>query len=50
MQESPGIPSVSIGISVAPVTALFPVSDAMIPSKEPFPNSSGSLDARWASL
>ena len=47
-QPSPGMPSVSSGISVAPVTALLADSAAAMPSTEPFPNSSGCLDMERA--
>ena len=41
----PGIPIVINGISDPPITALFEVSDAMIPSTIPVPNFSGYFDA-----
>ena len=43
---SPGIPSVIIGISAPPVTALFADSGAAMPSTAPSPNSPG----RWLSF
>ncbi|EJW93306.1 hypothetical protein EVA_18586 [gut metagenome] len=47
---SPGIPRVSKGIRVAPVTALLAASAAAIPSTEPCPNSSGCFDMFFAVL
>ena len=47
---SPGMPRVSRGIRVAPVTALLADSAAAIPSTEPWPNSSGCLDMFLAVL
>lgn len=41
----PGIPRDKSGIKEPPVTALLAASDAIIPSTDPFPNSSGFLDA-----
>ena len=36
--DSPGMPSVSVGISEPPVTALFAASEPATPSMEPLPN------------
>ena len=47
---SPGMPRVSRGIRVAPVTALLADSAAAMPSTEPWPNSSGCLDMFLAVL
>ena len=47
---SPGMPKVSRGIRVAPVTALLAASAAAMPSTEPCPNSSGCLDMFLAVL
>ena len=44
----PGMPSAMVGIRLAPTTALFAASVAMIPSGLPFPNDSGDPDARRA--
>ena len=46
----PGMPKVSSGIIAVPVTTLLAVSGAAIPSSEPWPNSSGVFDQRFASL
>ena len=46
----PGKPKANNGIIAAPVAALFAVSAATTPSGSPFPNFSGSLDQRTASL
>ena len=47
---SPGMPRVSRGMRVAPVTALLADSAAATPSTEPCPNSSGCLDRFLAVL
>ena len=49
-QPSPGMPSVSRGMRVAPQTALLADSAAATPSTEPWPNSSGCLDIFFAVL
>ena len=45
----PGIPKASVGTIAPPVAALFAASAPATPSIEPFPNSSGLLDHRFAS-
>ena len=47
---SPGTPSASKGMSVAPQVPLFPASDAATPSISPLPKFSGFFEVRWASL
>ena len=46
----PGIPSANVGTIAPPVAELFAASLPAIPSGEPFPNSSGFFDQRFASL
>ena len=45
---SPGMPSVSSGTSVGPLTALLAASAAAMPSNSPLPNFSGVLEALLA--
>ena len=47
--SSPGILRVNIGIMLEPQTALLADSAAAIPSTDPFPYFSGSLEVRFAS-
>ena len=42
--DSPGMPSVSVGMREPPVTALFAASEPATPSMEPRPKSSGFLE------
>ena len=44
----PGIPSAKVGTIAPPVAALFAASAPALPSIEPFPNSSGFFDHRFA--
>src|SRR5210317_801868 len=46
----PGIPRAKVGTMAPPVAELLAASLPAIPSIEPFPNSSGVLDQRLASL
>ncbi len=47
---SPGIPSVSRGTIVGPLTALLAASAAATPSISPLPNLSGCFDAFFAAI
>ena len=49
-EASPGMPNVSRGMRVAAVVALLAASGAITPSMHPWPNSSGCLERRLASL
>ena len=45
--DSPGMPSVSVGMREPPVTALFAASEPATPSMEPRPKSSGFWRTVW---